>query len=85
MITGGIDCDILNASSIKENARDATSTPLPKAIITAMVFLESLVVSASRQPNSSGTLTTNPQNREPAILVRSAAILLLPSLHVYLA
>jgi hypothetical protein len=47
--------------------------------------LESLVVSASRQPNSRGTLTTNPQNREPAILVRSAAIFLLTSLPVYLA
>ncbi len=85
MITGGIDCDILNASSIKEKARDATSTPLPKAIITAIVLLESLVVSASRQPKSRGTLTTNPQNREPAILVRSTAILLFTSLHVYLA
>ena len=77
MITGGIDCDILNASSIKEKARDATSTPLPKAIITAIVLLESLVVNASRQPNSRGTLTTNPQNRELPIVVMSASMLVL--------
>ena len=85
MITGGIDCDILNASSIKKKQEMPQVRCLPKAIITAIVFLESLVVSASRQPNSRGTLKTNPQNREPAILVRSAANLLLISLHVYLA
>jgi hypothetical protein len=42
--------------------------------MNAIVFLESLVVSASRQPNSRGTETTNPQNKELPILDRSTAM-----------
>ena len=77
MITDGIDCDISNASSINEYARDATRTPLPNAIMTAIVFLESFVVNASRHPNSRGILATNPHNRDTAILVMSATMLML--------
>ena len=74
MIIDGIDCDISNASSINENARDATRTPVPNPIMIAIVFLESFVINASRHPNSKGILATNPYNRDIAILVRSATM-----------
>ena len=77
MITDEIDCDISNASSINENARDATRTPLPNPIMIPIVFLESFVVNASRHPNNKGILATNPHNRDTAILVRSVTMFML--------
>jgi hypothetical protein len=48
--------------------------------MTAIVFLESFVVNASRHPNSKGILATNPHNRDTAKLVTSATMFMLPLL-----
>jgi hypothetical protein len=62
--TDGIDCDRLKASSIRENDSAATSTPLPKAIIAAMILFGRLTNNAAIDPMISGILATKPQIRD---------------------
>ena len=62
--TDGIDCDRLKASSIRENDNAATSTPLPKAIIAAIILFGRLTNNATTDPMISGMLATKPQIRD---------------------
>ncbi|HYY51020.1 MAG TPA: hypothetical protein VE643_09120 [Nitrososphaeraceae archaeon] len=62
MTTGGIHCDKLNASSTRENVSAATKTPLPKAIIAAIILLGRLTNNAIVHPMTKGILAINPIN-----------------------
>jgi hypothetical protein len=64
MTTGDIDCDKLNASSIRENVNAATKTPLPKAIIAPIILLRRLTNNATVHPITSGMLAIKPQRRD---------------------
>jgi hypothetical protein len=68
MTTGGIDCDKLNASSTRENVNAATKTPLPKAIIAAIIPLGRLTNNATMHPIASGILAINPHRRDSIML-----------------
>jgi hypothetical protein len=68
MTTGGIDCDKLNASSTRENVNAATKTPLPKAIIAAIIPLGRLTNNATMHPITSGILAINPHRRDSNML-----------------
>ncbi|MGN6709648.1 MAG: hypothetical protein ACTHKF_09910 [Candidatus Nitrosocosmicus sp.] len=58
---------MLNASSINENAKAATSTPLPKAIIVAITDFGKLTNDATIEPNKRGILAINPQSKDSKI------------------
>jgi hypothetical protein len=63
MITDAMDSDRLKASSIKENASAATKTPLPNAIIIAIICFGRFTTEAIIEPISRGILAINPHNR----------------------
>jgi hypothetical protein len=62
--TGGIDWDRLKASSTRENVNAANKTPLPKAIIVAIIPLGRLTNNATKHPITSGILAINPHKRD---------------------
>jgi hypothetical protein len=66
--TGGIDWDKLNASSTRENVKAATKTPLPKAIIAAIILLGRLTKIATIHPITKGMLAIKPQKRDSNIV-----------------
>ena len=66
MITGRIDSSAkLKASSIREKAKAATNTPLPKAIIVAIIFFGRFTKDATIDPISRGILAINPHSKDP--------------------
>jgi hypothetical protein len=54
---------MLKAYSIGEKAKAATSTPLPKAIMVAIIDLGSLANNATTEPKRRGTLATKPHTK----------------------
>jgi hypothetical protein len=54
---------MLKASSISEKAKAATNTPLPKAIMVAIIDLGNLANNAIMDPKRRGTLATKPHTR----------------------
>jgi hypothetical protein len=74
MTTGDIDCDKLNASSTRENVSAATKTPLPKAIIAAMILLGRLTNNAIVHPMTKGILAINPHSRDSNIVCDGIAV-----------
>ena len=67
MTTGGIDCDKLNASSTRENVKAATKTPLPNAMIAAIILLGRLTNIATVHPITKGMLAINPHSSDSSI------------------
>ena len=61
------DCDCSNASSIKEKDKAAINTPLPNAIMEAIICLGKLTNIATTEPISNGILATNPKYSESII------------------
>jgi hypothetical protein len=55
---------MLKASSINEKAKAAINTPLPKAIMVAIIDFGKLTNNAKIDPNKRGMLAMKPQNKE---------------------
>jgi hypothetical protein len=66
--TGGIDCDKENASSTRENVNAATNTPLPNAMIAAMILFGRLTNNAIIHPITKGMLAINPHISDSSIV-----------------
>jgi hypothetical protein len=58
----------LNASSIRENVSAAISTPLPKAIMAAMIPLGRFANNAIMQPITRGMLAIKPHRSDSNIV-----------------